>query len=455
MLVSSYVVFAVLLVVSLLSGVGALVLTIHLAGAPTYKDLNTLIDDPDGRGVVVMNDLRAWVEGLDNNYNVVTVRGVKLDQATYYTGYDLQQMLNLRLGDRQLSDTDIDYIGILREAEPGAQVSYWLIKVPASSVNVQLLFRYQQFLPGYGWMLGLGVVALFAANCAIFALFLARRIKRPLSIIGSGLDHIRSGQPVVQLAPFTAQVELVAIRDSFNYMARELYWARREKEELEERRNQLLIDLSHDVKTPISTIKACAKALESGMVPKEKRQAYFDAIDAKGDQVRRLADDLIVVLSMESTDFAVAKQTVDPAELFRTSCVTYLDEVEARGLTLDVDIPDDARPIQADRNLLARVLENLLSNALKYNTTGQQIRATLDSRPNAVLFSVADDGDPIPEQYRQSIFDVFVRVDQSRSTDGSGLGLAICKGIVERHGGVIEYVREVDWNEFRVWLPTS
>ncbi|MDR0784072.1 MAG: HAMP domain-containing histidine kinase [Propionibacteriaceae bacterium] len=246
-----------------------------------------------------------------------------------------------------------------------------------------------------------------------------------------------------------------AIRDSYQQLSDELDSARQAAEQLEQRKNRLLMDLSHDIKTPMSTILACAKALESGMVPEDKRQAYFAAIDAKGHQVLRLADDLVVVMSMQSADFAIVKQPLDAAELLRTVCVARLDEVENRGLTLDVDIPEDPQIINADRNLMGRVLENLLANAIKYNTTGLQIRTSLTPLPDGLLFVVADDGNAIPEAHRAAIFDVFVRVDQARATEGSGLGLSICKGIVDRHQGRIDYLRTAHWNEFRVFLPTD
>lgn len=135
-------------------------------------------------------------------------------------------------------------------------------------------------------------------------------------------------------------------------------------------------------------------------------------------------------------------------------CAEHYSELEQQGFSLDLEISPNHLHAKVDKALLKRVLENLLSNAGKYNTEGQWIGVTVFETKDAVVISVADDGERIPYHEQDRLFDAFSRGDQAGTTKGgSGLGLAISRRIIEKHGGTLTYFDHDGKNCFVIRLP--
>lgn len=203
----------------------------------------------------------------------------------------------------------------------------------------------------------------------------------------------------------------------------------------ERRRNLLLSDIAHDIKTPITTICGYSKALSEGMVPEERRQVYLDAIYAKSMRMDELASLLFEYVKLGSEGYMLHKEQCDPAELLRKNVALLYEDFEGKEMALTLEIPEQALPCELDPLQMGRAIANLLTNAVRYGRAGGRVLVRLQDN----VITVADDGEPIDPAFAEHIFEPFTRGDRARSTSGgTGLGLGIASQIVKMHGGTLE-----------------
>lgn len=200
----------------------------------------------------------------------------------------------------------------------------------------------------------------------------------------------------------------------------------------DQRRNLMLSDIAHDIKTPITTICGYSKALSEGVVEEKDRQPYLDVIYAKAMRMDELVTLLFEYVKLESEGFAMHKEPGDLAEVAREMVALLYTDFEDRGMELILDIPEDKVPFVMDRLQFGRAVTNLLTNAVRYGKEGGRVLVRL----REYELTVADDGEPVDPAFAAHIFEPFARGDKARSSKGgSGLGLGISKKIVEMHGG--------------------
>lgn len=200
----------------------------------------------------------------------------------------------------------------------------------------------------------------------------------------------------------------------------------------DQKRNLLLSDIAHDIKTPITTICGYSRALTEGVAEERKRQAYLDVIYAKAMRMDELITLLFEYVKLESEGFVLHREPGDFAELVREMTAILYTDFEEKGMTLVMEIAEEKMPLMMDGLQLGRAVTNLLTNALRYGKEGGRVLVRLSDYE----LTVADEGEPIDPALAAHIFDPFTRGDSARSTKGgSGLGLGIAKKIVEMHGG--------------------
>lgn len=201
------------------------------------------------------------------------------------------------------------------------------------------------------------------------------------------------------------------------------------------RRNLLLSDIAHDIKTPITTICGYSKALSEGIVPETRRQEYLDAVYAKSMRMSDLITLLFEYVKLESEGFSLYKETGDIAELLRENTALLYADFEDRGMELQMDIPEEPVSYEMDKLQMGRAIANLLTNAVRYGKEGGKVLVRLREG----VLTVADDGQEIEPEFAKHIFEPFSRADKARTANGgSGLGLSITAKIVEMHGGVLQ-----------------
>lgn len=201
------------------------------------------------------------------------------------------------------------------------------------------------------------------------------------------------------------------------------------------KRNLLLSDIAHDIKTPITTICGYSRALSDGVVDREREQEYLDAIYAKSMRMSELITLLFEYVKLDSEGYVLHREKLDFAELVRESAAMVYPDYEEKKISVEIDVPEEAVFCEADRLQMGRAVMNLLTNAARYGKPGGKVLIRLRER----TLVVADDGLVIEPEFAEHIFEPFTRADKARTTHGgSGLGLSISAKVVEMHGGKLE-----------------
>jgi two-component system sensor histidine kinase KdpD len=203
-------------------------------------------------------------------------------------------------------------------------------------------------------------------------------------------------------------------------------------------RAALISSVSHDLRTPLTSIKAAASSLLQDDVQwdEESRRSFTMAIEHEADRLNRLVENLLDISRIEGGALRPEKEWYPVDELVHDVLGRMQQSLQGREVTTQV--PADVPPVELDYMMVDQVLTNLLENALRYTPAGSPLEIVVSTTATEMAVSVADRGPGIPPDDLERIFDKFYRVmGRSRATSGSGLGLAVCRGLIETHGGRI------------------
>lgn len=222
-----------------------------------------------------------------------------------------------------------------------------------------------------------------------------------------------------------------------------------ERDEEQKKRYLMISDIAHDLKTPMTTVTGYAKALSDGMVKEEDKKEYLSAIEDKTLRMNDIIQMLFDYVRLDSDGFALAKSRTDLCELVRECVASVYMDIEEAGDEVDVDIPDEPITIEADKVQLKRVINNLLTNAVKHNPGGTTISVAVREEPDEVRVFIADSGEAIPGELAERLFEPFVMGDESRSSGGgSGLGLSVASKIMQLHGYKLKLVQRPEMQRY-------
>lgn len=277
-----------------------------------------------------------------------------------------------------------------------------------------------------------GLVAV--AIAVALAFLLSRRTLAPVKDLTSAAERLGRGD-FSQRVQIKDRGELGELAQTFNSMAGDL-------ERTEKLRQNMVADVAHELRTPLSNIQGYLEALRDGVMKPDKetiRSLYEEA-----SLLSRLIDDLQELSLAEADELKLVLQAEDIRELIRQAVAAVEAKKKAKGLSLAVELPERLPPASIDSRRIGEVLRNLLENAVAHTGKGGSITIKAKQRDNWLEVSVADTGEGIPAEELPNIFERFYRVDKSRAraTGGSGLGLTIAKRLVEAHGGKIEVQSE-------------
>ena len=217
----------------------------------------------------------------------------------------------------------------------------------------------------------------------------------------------------------------------------------------EKKRNLMLSDIAHDLRTPITTIAGYSKALNDGMVTsEEKRLEYLQAIENKAVRMSDLINLLFEYVRLDSENYGLRREKCDLSELLREIAASLYSDIEEKGMEFEILIPEKVHMVSLDTIQFSRVIVNLIHNAMKHNKAGTIITLEMSVEKNKTQIMVSDDGGLIPNFLAEQIFEPFSMGDASRTTkNGSGLGLSIAKKIVEMHGWTLELKQYYEANK--------
>jgi histidine kinase len=224
--------------------------------------------------------------------------------------------------------------------------------------------------------------------------------------------------------------ELGTLANNFNAMAETL-------ERTEERRQQLIADVAHELRTPLSTIKSYMEGLIDQVLPAEP--ATYELVDQEANRLTRLVQDLQDLSRAEASQLELRFQAAEVRELVEAAVARLEPQYQGKGVLLDTSLAERLPNVWVDRDRIIQVFLNLLGNALQYTPAGGRVLLEASRRGGNVQFSVNDTGIGISAEHLPHVFDRFYRADRSRSRagGGSGLGLTIAHHVVEAHGGRI------------------
>ena len=216
-----------------------------------------------------------------------------------------------------------------------------------------------------------------------------------------------------------------------------------EQREFDKRRNLMLSDIAHDLRTPMTTVNGYAKALSDGMVTDPEKEAeYLCAIQKKCVRMNDLINLLFEYVKLDSDGFTMDFERLDLYELLRENAALAYPDLEEAGMEFEINIPEEPFYVNADRVQLSRVFTNLLNNARKHNPRGTRIGIYIWEGEKDLCVCFADNGSIIPNDLAEHLFDPFAKGDASRkSGTGSGLGLSIAKKVTEMHGFTLELIQ--------------
>ncbi|MEA3254097.1 MAG: ATP-binding protein, partial [Chloroflexota bacterium] len=243
--------------------------------------------------------------------------------------------------------------------------------------------------------------------------------------------------------------EVGELAQTFNSMAGEL-------EKAEQLRRNMVADIAHELRTPLSNIRGYLEAVRDGVVKPDVDT--IQSIDEEAVLLSRLVDDLQELSLAEAGELKLVRQSENIAELIKQTVAAVQAQAVARGVSVSIDLPDELPAVNIDSRRISQVLRNLLENAVAHTDKGDTITVIARQQGGWIEIAVIDTGEGIPADDLPNIFERFYRVDKSRTraTGGTGLGLTIARRLVEAHGGKIEVQSEPGkGSRFSFTVPTS
>lgn len=394
------------------------------------------------------------VQVVDRDYRVVYSRGLNT------------------IGKSQLSAGE--FTAFLTESGRGSyhydiayqpQGKFWLIVTFPTSLRLDFSLAYHPEASPGDFAQIIKVITLVAAiYLLLIALFTLIHSRITAAGITIPLRKLADGTRLLREGDYSARVDLrlknefAELQSTFNEMAARIERETALRKKSEDDRRRLILDLSHDLKNPMSSIQGYTELLlGKPELSGGERSAYLEIISQNSQRANRLLTELFELSQMDSPDFSIKPVKTDLCEYLRQLCAGLVPQLEQAGFLYEFDIPEESVFVPLDADRFGRIMQNLSENVLRYQPRGTNVAICLTVQENQVVIDFRDDGSKIPVQLAERIFKPFVRGDDSRNseTGGSGLGLSIAKRIAQAHGGDLSlHTGEERGNTFRLTVPT-
>ena len=303
----------------------------------------------------------------------------------------------------------------------GSQGMLYILRNESESASATLIKALNRFL-----LLG-GVLALIVAVIVTF--IISRLVLKPVQALTVAARRLGDGD-FSHRVKVEGKGEMADLAGTFNSMAESL-------ERGEMLRRNMVSDVAHELRTPISNIRGQLEAVSDGLLKPDART--FDSIHEESLLLSRLIDDLQELTLAEAGKLSLFRQPEDVLQLIRKVVAAVNAKAAANDITLTVELPEQLPLCDIDSQRIGQVLRNLLENAITHTSTDGTVTVTAKQIKEYVEIEVVDTGEGIPAEHLPNVFERFYRADKSRTrtTGGSGLGLTIAKRLAEAHGGEI------------------
>lgn len=358
------------------------------------------------------------------------------------------EQLNLILSGQEIRATGlfqelgahIVTIGVPWTYSDGRVVGAVLLHIPVDRLTVPLASVLPQAALPAGVSLLLGVLLAFVV---------ARSQTLPMREIEGAVRAFTRGD-LTRRVNLTCGGELEQLGHSINHMASEL-------SNLEQSRRSFVANVSHELRSPMTSMKGYVQAMLDGTIPEADRPKYLQVVLDETNRLTDLVRDLLDLSRLESGKFPLDVAPFDANEMLRRILIGFEQRIEEKGIDVEVAFADEPCRVLGDVNRINQVVRNFVDNAVKF-MSGEGSRLTLRTRRegNCVRFEVADNGPGVAPEDQPHIFDRFYKADKAHTSGmGTGLGLSICKSILQQHGCAVEMRSRPGETVFSFALPAA
>jgi len=304
-----------------------------------------------------------------------------------------------------------------------------------------------------------GVLLLFASGISVsFGYLLSRSLTDSLRTMIRAAEHLSEGDFSARV-PIEGSDEVALLGQAFNRMASRLEVADAEAQRLEDARRDFVAWVSHDLRTPLASLRAMIDAMADGVVAEpENVVRYLKQSQSEIDRLNALIDDLFELSRLDTGHLQLGYELCSLSDLVSDTVGSLAPRASAKGVEVTAEIEERVDPVRIAPRHIGRALHNLLDNALRHTPAGGSIRVRVGRREQGVEVSVHDTGEGVNPAEANLVFERFYRAEASRAragadSAGAGLGLAIARGMIEAHGGRIWVESNGQGATFRFTLP--
>lgn len=333
-------------------------------------------------------------------------------------------------------------VSVIKHTFYHGEKAFSIIAVHSGGTDQTVISYLQNYILNY--ILGFIIAFLVLTVCvnAVLSWWISKSVLCPLKMLSLGTKEIRDGN-LDTVIDYTKTDEFGEVCRDFDEMRVYLKISVEQRLEDEQRRKDLITGISHDLRTPLTSISGYLDGLMEGIAnTPEKRQRYLSAIKTRAKDLSRLVDSLSEYNRLDSATFHYHLEPGDLNGFIRQYLNAYEEEAGRNGLSFHVMSDGGSYPVLFDKNEMKRVLDNLFTNTIKYRKEGHSsvvISLRRVERSTVVEFIFSDDGPGVPKESLDRIFESFYRVDGARSNsgEGSGIGFAVVKEIIAGHKGIV------------------
>ena len=315
---------------------------------------------------------------------------------------------------------DESHIACAKEISSDGDIRGYVICLASTEKEDQLIgITRRAVINSSAWVMLAAVIAIY---------FITERIIHPLKNMTKAAKQFAKGDFESRVT-VNGEDEVSELGRAFNHMAESL-------ENLEKMRNSFLANVSHDLRTPMTTIAGFIDGITSGAIPQEKHEYYLNVISVEVHRLSRLVSELLDISRLESGDRKFEFIDFDVAEVARLILISFESKIDEKNLDVEFDVEEDSVFAKADKDAIYQVLYNLCHNAIKFSCNHGKFKIGMSKKGGKIEVRVFNSGQVIPEDDIPMIFERFYKSDKSRGLDksGVGLGLYICKTIIDAHG---------------------
>ena len=396
-----------------------------------HQDYGAYILVVDRRGRVMDNMRTAYAEDPDF---VASLDGQELNMALTMVLTGQEVAVRLRIGGDPAFMVGVPFV------QDDSVLGAVLIQTNAQVIEGGLM----SMLPH---TIMVALVALSIAAALVF--FYVRSVMRPLNDVTRAARTMAEGNFNVRVSTETGSPEITELSTAFNSMAGKL-------SQVESSRREFVANVSHELRSPITSISGFVEGMEDGTIPQEEHPRYLALVGEETRRLSKLIGDLLALSRLERDDAAIDASSFDINEMLRRAIIRRVSDLESKQMEVECEFHQEPCMVRADSDRIEQVVVNLLDNAIKFTPQGGRITLTTRAEKDICTVTVADNGVGIAPEDREKVFERFFTADRAHTAGkGTGLGLSICQRIMEMHGQTLKLLDTQEGTAFAFTLEMA